>query len=139
MIPIHVTNEKIDNQYHFNVIMDDTNYILSKQEENKEVSYDISYSGRFQNANIRVSLYEKEELTAYNQNYNQVDLNTYITNFLSEVTNNVYSVSSNPNQHTNLNLNFITNNFNYTGYKLVFELYSAEKRVGVIEKYFIVR
>jgi hypothetical protein len=145
-VPVNVSDKNINIDYSFNVLMDDSNRIVKKTNENVNISFNILQKGSLENPNIRVSLYKKDQLTAYDQTYSIVDLAYYVTNNLNKYQNNVYYVSANPKEYNgtddsynNFNLNLITSNFENTGYKFIFSLYDGDKKIGTIEKYFIVR
>lgn len=132
--------------YSFDVIMDNEKRIISKEEEFVNVSFDILQNGNLENPNIRVSLYKKDQLTAFDQGYSIVDLNQYVSDILSICETNTYYVTTDPFDYiepdyliNNFELNLITDNFENFGYKFVFELYDDDERIGTIEKYFIVK
>ena len=52
--------------------------------------------GSLKNPNIKVSLYKKKLLTAYDQNYIIVDLADYVSDTLNEFSTNLYYVTTNP-------------------------------------------
>ena len=83
---------------------------------------------------VRVSLYKKDELTAYNQVYNIINLQEVVSNDLTEVEENIYAVNS-----TSLDLDFNLTKLEKTGYELRFELYDGSKFITVMKKRFIVR
>ena len=149
-IPVIVENEGNDesnnNAYNFDVIFDNPFSMLNKSAGDMQILFNILQDGTFINPNIRISLYEKTQFTAYNQDYSIVDLKNYISDNLSEVSTNVYYLSTNPiqydgtiNSYNNFELSLVTSNFNNTGYKFVFELYDDNEKIGKIEKYFVVR
>ena len=145
-IPVIVTEDNSNIPYSFDVIIDDNNRIIRKDDEEVEMIFKILQSGSFDNPNVRVALYKKNELTAYNQNYSLVDLSQYVSNNLNMYGSNVYYASTNPisydgtiNSYNNFVLNLITTNFENTGYKFVFTLYDGDTKIGTIEKYFIVK
>ncbi len=138
-IPVNVTNDNINIPYSFNANMDDTKRIINKTDTPLNIIFDIMQSGSLDNPNIRVSLYKKDSLTAYNQNYSIVNLTDYVSNTLEAATTNIYYVSKNPTEHTTFELNLIPTAFENTGYKWVFTLYDGTKKIGTIEKYFIVK
>lgn len=145
-IPVIVTEDNSNIPYSFDVIIDDNNRIIRKDDEEVEMIFKILQSGSFDNPNVRVALYKKNELTAYNQNYSLVDLSQYVSNNLNIYGSNVYYASTNPisydgtiNSYNNFVLNLITTNFENTGYKFVFTLYDGDTKIGTIEKYFIVK
>lgn len=136
-IPVIVNNENLFvPNYNFNVEMAKEFTILEKTEEEKNVSFNIIYSGLLTEPNIRISLYEKEELTAYNQKYKIVDIGSYTSDTLIFADNNKYFIDVN-NQIFNIKLDSTI--FNNNGYKYVFELYDGATKISQVEKYFIVK
>ena len=139
-IPLYVNNEKISNNYGFNVIMSDSDKIINKNGSTDSVSFEITKSGYIYNADVRVSLYKKNTLSAYNQDYTLIDLKNYATDSLTITSaDKVYLVTNNLLSSNIFMLNLITNSFEYHSYKYVFDLYSNNKKIGTIEKYFIVK
>lgn len=139
LIPVNVTRTSLNTIYGFNASMNDTNRIINKTSESVNVLFNISQNGLLINPNIRVSLYKKNNLTAYNQDYTIVDLASYVSDNLNAVSQNVYYVSATPTENNSFGLNLITASFENTGYKFVFELYDDTKKIGTIEKHFIVK
>ncbi len=135
IIPVNVNNTNFRTDYEFNVVMDTEDQIINKNETGVEVIFNILESGSLSNPNVRVSLYRKDSLTAYNQDYSLVDLQLYVSDTLTEYIDSVYYTSINDY----FELNLITGNFDNTGYKFIFDLYDGTIKVGTIEKYFIVR
>lgn len=147
-IPVIVNDASQSNiKYTFDVISNDSNKILNKSINVISANYALIQKGNFENPNIRVSLYRKNLPTAYDQQYTLVDLEYYISNTLiSSGDTYVYYASSNPQSYNgsatsynNLELSFITSKFDYTGYRLVFELYDGDEKIGTIENNFIVK
>lgn len=145
IVTIPVTNNTSKVEYSFDVLLDNEDRIISKLEENASIHFDMLQSGIY-NPNIRVSLYKKKELSAYDQNYTLVDLNEYITTTLESVSDKIYYASKYPliyngykSSYNTLDLELITSKFENTGYKFVFELYSGNTKIGTIEKKIIVR
>ncbi len=145
-VPMLVTNSaKVSTNYSFDVIVDNSYKIVSKENNTVNTSFSILQSSLY-NPSIRVSLYQKASLTPYNQDYNLIDLQDYVSDTLNMVSENIYYVSENPirwngldTTYNNFELNLIPANFENTGYKYVFDLYSGNKKMGTIEKYFIVK
>lgn len=138
-IPINIL-ENIDTDYNFDVIISAEDRILSKNTD-KTLEFKILYQSDLEDPNIRVSLYEKNELTAYNQSYSIVDLKDYIYDELNS-SNNIYYLSKNIKSSSNYetySLSFKNSTFNMNGYKLIFDLYDGDKKIGSIEKKFIVK
>lgn len=129
-IPVTIVNDNISNDYSFNVTMDDSNRIISK--ENTVIDFGINVKG-LTNPTVRASLYKKDELTAYNQDYSLIDLNNYTVEDLENVGNNTYLTN------TTFSITLKANELENTGYKFVFELYDGTKKVSSISKYFLVR
>ncbi|MDD2181668.1 MAG: hypothetical protein PHW32_04805 [Bacilli bacterium] len=145
-LPVNVSEDDYDVPYGFDVISDKNSHIINRKEEEVVITFDILQAGLLTNPNIRVSLYQKETFTAYDQKYLIVDLADYVSNSLDEYISNVYYVTTNPLRYTEENkiynefsLNLITNNFENNGYKFSFELYDGTKKIGTIDKYFIVK
>ena len=137
IIPLIVENEIIEiPNYSFDVEMISESVSLNKALDTHLVTFNVAYSGTFTEPNIRVSLYQKDELTAYNQKYSLINLFDYSSdNLISADINKYYVDILNPT----FNLNLIPNKFNNTGYKYVFELYDGTRKISEISKYFIVR
>lgn len=129
-IPVNVIPQS--QEYSFTVNID--NPIINKVNEEQNLDFNIIQTGDLENPNIRVSLYKKAQLTGFNQDYVLVDLNKYVTNKLHRQIGYIYYVNTG-----DINLNFITEDLEYTSYKLVFELYDDAKLLGVIKKYLLVR
>lgn len=146
VVTIPVTNKTTKVTYSFDVLLDNSNRLVSNEEENTTIHFDILQKGPFYNPNIRVSLYKKKELTAYDQSYTLIDLNEYVTNNLESITDKIYYASKYPyfytgykNSYNTLDLELINSKFENTGYKFVFELYDGNKKIGTIEKKIIVK
>lgn len=145
-IPLNVTDNIFNIPYSFGIVMDDDYRVINKETQIVKVPFNILQSGELEKPNIRVSLYKKDQVTAYNQNYTIVDLSAYVEDALNVYEGNVYYASQNPVQYiapeylyNEFELNLITANFENTGYKFVFELYDDIKKIGTIEKYFIIK
>ena len=132
-IPILVTYNGSNLDYTFNITNGNIN--LEKNSSNKTVTFNIEESGNLTNPIIKVSLYEKKNLTAYNQEYDLVNLSDYTTNTLTSLPNNKFNIG---NSSMTFNLTLINRNFNNNSYKYLFELYDGDTKIGDQEKYFIV-
>lgn len=130
-IPLNVIPNN-STSYGFDVTIEDL--VINKVNEEVEKIFNINQTGEFINPNIRVSLYKKNHLTAYNQDYTLVDLNSYTKNSLQRHLGYVYYAT--PGE---FKLNFITNKFDYTSYKLIYELYDEDNYISTIKKYLITR
>ena len=145
-VPVNVSYEVPNIEYGFDVVMADASRIIDKINDEAKISFNILQNGGLSNPNIRISLYKKDDLTAYEQKYSLVDLANYVTNNLDLVDDKIYYVTTNPLEYkapdylyNNFELNLITNKFENNGYKFIFELYDDSRRIGTIEKYFIVK
>lgn len=120
-IPLVLKNNNLD--YNFDVKLNGP--IINK---GGKFSFNISYEGKLSNPRLKVFLYKKKELTAYNQEYELVDLNNYISNKLD------------PNNIPLENIVFnIKNNVESNGYKFIFELYDNEDKITEIDIKTIIR
>jgi hypothetical protein len=120
--------------YDFNVLMDDSYKILNKLDESVVIPFRIMNDNSFDDPNVRVSLYKKDSLTAYNQSYSVVDLDNYSINELTLAANYAYLVDG-----KNLELNLDLTEFEKTGYEIRFELFDGDKRIDIIKKKFIIK
>ncbi len=136
-IPVNVTNSSPNITYNFNVTNSD--YIIDKSNEVFNITFNITQSGDLENPNIRIALFKKDELTAFNQDYSIIDLKNYISDNLNLCSGSVYYAYENPDLNNDFELNLLTANFDNTGYKFIFYLYDGNKKIGTIEKNFIVK
>lgn len=136
-IPITVVSNTISDKHDFDVTMDVSKQIINKNDPEVQVVFDI-FNKHFTNPSVHVSLYEKSNMSAFNQDYDIVDLLEYVRDDLTKYSNNIYTVNI-PNQNNNFALEFDTIKLDNTGYKIVFEFYDGIKKVGSINKYFIVK
>lgn len=135
---INEQNNQTDLQYSFDVIIDESKRIINKN-VNENMAFSILQNGNLINPNIKVSLFKKEVLSAYNQNYTLIDLKSYITEDLEIVSDMIYYALKNPLETNDFNLTFLANKLENNSYKLVFELYDSNQKLGTIEKFFIVK
>lgn len=132
-IPILVTYNGSNVNYTFNITNGNIN--LDKNSSNKTVTFNIAVTGNLINPIIKLSLYEKKNLTAYNQEYKLVNLSGYTTNSLTSLPNNKYNIG---NGSGVFNLTLKNSTFNNNSYKYLFELYDGDTKIGEQVKYFIV-
>lgn len=116
-IPLRFTKEN-NCDYDFEVEL--TSPIINK---GGNFSFDITYDGELTDPKLKVSLYKKSELTAYNQNYELVDLKRYVENNLTTSSDYKYEINL-----EDLVLN-IKDNVESNGYKFVFELYDGNDKI----------
>ncbi len=132
--------------YNFNVIQNKENKILKKEQEVTTLPFYILQRGQYQTPNLRISLYKKENFTAYNQTYTLIDLKKYSNNNLELAKEKIYYITKNPiiyqdnsETYNQFTLNLLTSKLTSGGYKLLFELYDGEIKVGEISNKFIVK
>ena len=134
-VPVVITNNnKTTTDYEFSISIPDELRIINKKDENITLDFDI-ITKNITNPTIKVSLYKKDKLTAYDQTYNIVDLKDYTTSSLTSFTSNVYLT----NVNDTFTLDLIPSKFESNGYKFVFDLYSDNVKINTIEKYFIAK
>ena len=143
LIPVIVSKDNNIYDYSFDVLFDSQNRIIDKGDK-----VDLSFSvleDKLDNPNIKVSMYKKDVLTAYNQDYSLIDMANYTDDSLDRYIDSVYyvsrdAVSYSVNQDYNsFNYHLDTSNMDKTSYKFVFDLYDGNIKVGSISKYIIVR
>ena len=125
----NVDYTKLD--YSFNVSIPDG--LIYNKNNNRTINFNIEESG-LNNPNVRVSLYKKKLLTAYNQEYVLVDLNKYIENKLRYSDVNTYYVND-----INSFSVIIKDDIESNGYMFNFKLYDGENYVGEVNLKTIVR
>ena len=139
-IPINIVdNYNVD--YKFDIVIQGNDRIFMKNQD-KTLNFEMLYQSEIENPNVRVSLYEKNELTAYNQTYSLVDLQDYLYTELEPTENKTYYLDKEITSSGNYelySLSFKNSLFNLNGYKLVFDLYDGDNKVGSMEKKFIVK
>lgn len=138
MIPVVVTSMNNYNNYSFDVSIDSQNRIINQ--DSGIVTFDFNIlQDDIDNPNIKVSMYEKEELTAYNQDYVLIDMQDYTSDVLDRYIDSVYYVTRNALSSNTFDFNLDVSLLDKNGYKFVFDLYDGSTRVGSISKYIIVR
>ena len=96
-------------------------------------NFDIDYTGDLTDPILKVSLLKKKRLTAYNQEYELVDLKDYVSNRLTTSNNSIYEINLN-----DIVFN-IKNNVESNGYKFVFTLYDGNEKVNEVTLKTIIR
>lgn len=139
-VPLNILDSyKVD--YKFDIVISGEDRIFLKNQD-KTLNFEMLYQSDIENPNVRVSLYEKNELTAYDQTYSLVDLGNYIYDELESKGNKTYSLTEeieSLGSYEMYSLSFKNSLFNMNGYKLVFDLYDGDNKIGSIEKKFIVK
>lgn len=139
IIPIVVDNQvTIIPEHSFDVQMNTESIMLDKKKTEHKVNFNLIYEGTFVEPKLRVSLYEKKNIGAVDQEYVLVDLAEYVKDkeVLTEIETNKYFIDF---KNPTFELDIIPKKFDYNGYKYVFELYDGITKIGNFDKYFIVR
>ena len=137
-IPVYVGENTYKNDINFNVEMNNEDKIIDTN--TNEFNFKFLLSDNLNNPNIKVSLYKKETLSAYNQNYTKIDLGNYFANnILEKYDESIYFALKSPKNNTTLNINLNTSLLEKNGYMFIFELYENDKIVSKINKKFIVK
>lgn len=143
MIPLIVSKKLTSLDYNFDVSFPSVDKIVDKG-STVNYSFNILQDG-LDSPNIRVSMYQKDELTAYNQDYTLVDLQDYVDSTLDRFIDGVYYVTRNAHsysvnsEYNEFSINLDTSTLDKTCYKFVFDLYDGNIKVASISKYIIVR
>lgn len=143
-IPIKVSNNISNIDCKFNINVDDKDRLITRSSglnlnKRNYINVLTDYEGKLNNPNIRIKIYKKLNFDSNNQVYELIDLKTYISNNLELIKDYQYYLVKELKDNTDINLNLIINNFEYGGYKLVFELYDGESFVKEENKTFIVK
>ena len=135
---LSASNENTNRNYDFDVQLDNQARIIDKG-TTANLQFVIPQSG-ITNPNIKVSLYQKDQLTAYNQDYTLIDMQDYTSTQWDEYIEAVYYVSRNAiSGYNTLNYTMDTTDMDKTSYKFVFDLYDGNIKVESIVKYVIIR
>ena len=137
IIPLSINNEQIYTNYTYDVSVNNDDLIINKG-DTKNLTFDFIVSG-IATPNIKVSMFKKANLTAYNQTYNQVNMALYTQSSLDSYQGDKYYATRNALTNTSFTYSINTTNLDRQSYKLVFELYDGTTKVDEISKYFIVR
>lgn len=140
LIPL-IIDGNLKKEFNFDVIMNNENRVINKNGV-QTLEFDILQMSRLDNPNVRVSLYKKRELTAYNQSYDLVNIVDYISGEVELYSENtIYALKQAPynTDYTKFELLLDTDKLDLNGYKLIFELYDGDKLVTLVDQKFIVR
>ena len=141
-IPLVVSNSVNVYDYSFDVLMNSDSII--NQGDDVQLSFNV-LEDSVVNPNIKVSMYQKDELTAFNQDYTLIDMGDYTDDILDLYIDSVYYVSRNPvsysvsGQYNTFSINMDTDNLDKTCYKFVFDLYEGNRKISSVSKYIIIR
>ena len=137
MIPVIVSKNFNSSSYGFDVSIDSNSRIIDK-DGIVNLSFNLKQSG-LENPNIKVSMFKKDQVTAYNQDYTLVNLGLYSDISLERFIDSVYYVSRNPQEESIFSFNLDTSLLDKTSYKFVFDLYDGDLKVSSISKNIIIR
>ena len=137
LIPYVVNDNTYYEDYSFDVSLDSDSQIINKG-DTASLAFGIAVSD-IANPNIRVSMYQKTNNTAYNQDYSIIDMQTYTSTTLNRARVNYYYVNQSININNIFTYELNTTNLNRSLYRFNFDLYDGDKKVTTINKYIIVR
>lgn len=137
MIPVVVSKNFNSSSYGFDVSIDSNSRIIDK-DGIVNLSFNLKQSG-LENPNIKVSMFKKDQVTAFNQDYTLVNLGLYSDISLERFIDSVYYVSRNPQEESIFSFNLDTSLLDKTSYKFVFDLYEGDLKVSSISKNIIIR
>lgn len=135
-IPIVIVENQIQYGTSLNVDILSDSIVIPKENQTNKVIFNINLLRELENPIVKISLYEKEELGAYNQNYVLVDLNNYTSNEFTTTEDFSYSIATTSTQYE---LELTLEQFNNNGYKYLFELYDGTTKIDKIAKYFVIK
>ena len=136
---IQIINEK----YGLKVAVVDTDSIITGEtgftmDGDHEVKFNIDYTSRFEHPNIRVKLYRRKYDETYSLNYEEVDLQDYVTNELVEKAEHEYLVTNDPQRNNVYTLNLKDNLMTGT-YKVAFEIYNNDSYIDSVHTYIFIK
>jgi len=139
-IPITIIN----GAYGLKVITNDDSKILDKETGNilngsNILSFSIEYSSGLENPNIALVLERRNYDTPYAKDYEEVDLEDYISEILSPAYNQYeYMVTNAPAAINQFSVT-MKNNLETGTYRLVFRLYDNNTYIGEAYEYIIIK
>lgn len=137
-IPVYVGMNAYVNDNSFNVNMDNNDKIVTTN--TNEFNFEILVSEPKDNNYIKMSLYKKKTLSAYDQSYTIVDLEEYLVDkSFDKADENSYYVTRNVVENKLVDVKIATSLLEKKGYMFVFELYDGDKLVNKINKKFIIK
>lgn len=139
VIPVYVGENTYKNDINFNVEMNSEDKVIDA--DSNEFNFKFLLSDNIlENSNIKVSLYKKDLLSAYDQKYTMIDLGDYlVNNILDTYDEGIYYAIKDIKNNAILNINLDTSLLEKNGYMFVFELYEDDKMVSRINKKFVVK
>ena len=142
IIPLINSSQEKTYTYSYDVI-NNSNTVFTKP-ENINLDFDVLVSG-LSKPNIKYSLYRKNVLSAYNQEYTLIDIQDYTTTELDKYVDKVYYLTRKAKLYTNnkslnnIKLLLSSKDMPKGNYKVTFDLYQDNEFINSINKYFIVR
>ncbi len=137
MIPVVVSKNYNSSSYGFDISIDPNSRIINK-DGIVNLSFNLKHSG-LENPNIKVSMFRKNQVTAFNQDYTLINLGLYSDINLERFIDSVYYVSRNPQEESIFSFNLDTSLLDKTSYRFVFDLYDGDLKVSSISKNIIIR
>lgn len=140
----YVDLKVINNIFGMNATMDEKDVIIDSKtgnslDGNNLISFNVTYDSGLENPNIHISLYRRNYDSAYNMNYELVDLDDYLSSNGFSNTNVAmeYMCINNPSASNKVNLR-LKENLPTGTYRVVFSLYDGNSYIGNIYKYIII-
>ncbi len=114
---------------------------LSRKDESIKLNVSVQEATNLSATNVRISLYKKNQFTAYNQSYSLIDLNQFTNTSLEQASDTSYyllkTLASGKDNEVVLDIN--PSKFQPGGYKFVVELFEGNQKLSTKEEKFIVR
>ncbi len=115
------------------------NSVVLKSDKENTLDFTIEYESLLNNPNIRIMLFRRKYDQIYSTEYEEVNIQDYITDTLVASTNsNEYILFENPSATNSMSL-AMENNLLTGTYRVSFRLYDGNTMIGEIYKYIIVR
>lgn len=138
-IPFTIVNSR----YGLKVTLPDSSVIINKDtgmtsSNNNALVFNILYESNLSNPNIRLTLYRRNYDDVYDLNHTEVNLLDYITNNLTQISENTYLLEDNPTSTMDKFI-YLKDNLQSGTYKFVFSLYDDDIYIGDVSKYVIIK
>ena len=136
---IQIVNEK----YGLKASVIDTDSIITGEtgftlDGDHELKFNLDYTSRFEHPNIRVKLYRRNYDETYSLQYDEVDLQDYVTTELVETKEHEYLVTNEP-QRNNVYTLTLGDHLMTGTYKVVFEIYNSDNYIDSVYSYIFIK
>ena len=126
--------------YGLKATLDDDSIIIVNNDEERFLKGIVEYSSYLTNPNIRIKMSRRSYETVYSTDYEEVDMQDYIDDILTNTTNDYeYVLVPDPVASNSFNLKFKDEALLTGTYRLDFELYDSNSYIGKHAIYIVIK